>query len=172
MAVNRFLACLALVVLPLVEFAPSAGAYGGGACRITGRIAFSPGSATSGQWTIDNGVIDCQGLLSGGKNRIVGPGEFKGSGSYTSSLPTGGPCLQQTGSGTLEYRIPTSGGFLFISEPDSYTLVGAGEFVTPTLHGTFELAPPYAGGDCVTKPPTRAAFAAQAVLFRGVEPGV
>jgi hypothetical protein len=169
--VKRLFACLALVVLPLVEFAPGAGAYGGGVCRISGRIAFAPGSATNGQWSIEGGVIDCQGILSGGKNRIVGPGELKGSGSYASTLPAaGGACLQQTGSGTLEYRIPTSGGYLVISEPDSYTLVGVGSFATPTLHGTFEVAPPYTGGDCVTKPPTGAAFVAQAVLYRGVEP--
>jgi len=167
--VKRFVACWALVALPLVAFASGAGAVGGGACRITGRMVFSPQTETNGRWSIEDGIIDCQGLLSGGKNRILGPGEFKGSGSY-SALGGGGACLHQTGSGTLEYRIPTSGGYLFISEPDSYTMAGVGAFTTPTLRGAFEVAPPY-NGDCVTKPVTSATFVAEATLYRGVGPG-
>ena len=167
---NRFLACWAMVLLTVVEFAPGAGAYGGGVCRITGRIVFSPRSAGEGGWSIEDGVIDCAGVLSGGNKRILGPGQFQGSGSYSSALPAaGGACPAQAGSGTVEYRIPTSGGYLVVNEPDSYTLVGVGSFATPTLHGTFEVAPPY-DGDCVSKPMTGATFVAQASLYRGVQP--
>src|SRR5437870_5472519 len=123
LAVKRFVACWALVALPLVAFASGAGAVGGGACRITGRMVFSPQTETNGRWSIEDGIIDCQGLLSGGKNRIVGAGAFKGSGSY-SALGGGGACLHQAGSGTLEDRNPTSGGQLLISEPDSETTAG------------------------------------------------
>jgi hypothetical protein len=169
--VKRCLAGCALLLLPLIGWAPGAGAAGGGACRITGRIAFSPRGDNEGAWTIEAGVIDCQGVLAGGKNRIVGPGEFKGSGDYKALAAAGGACLHQAGTGTVEWRIPTSGGFLSVSEPDTYTLVGVGSFATPTLHGTFEVAPPY-NGDCVTKPVTTATFVAEAVLYRGVEPRV
>jgi hypothetical protein len=168
--VKRLLACWALVVLPLVGFASHAGAAGGGVCRIMGRLVFSPKTDSDGAWTIQDGVIDCQGVLAGGKNRILGPGPFKGSGTYGPLAPAGGACMHQTGTGTVDYRIPTSGGFLVISEPNSYAMVGAGSFTTPTLRGTFEAPPPY-NGDCVTKPVTSTAFEAEALLYRGVEPG-
>jgi hypothetical protein len=168
--VKRLLACWALVVLPLVGFASHAGAAGGGVCLIMGRLVFSPKTDSDGAWTIQDGVIDCQGVLAGGKNRILGPGPFKGSGTYGPLAPAGGACMHQTGTGTVDYRIPTSGGFLVISEPNSYAMVGAGSFTTPTLRGTFEAPPPY-NGDCVTKPVTSTAFVAEALLYRGVEPG-
>ena len=57
------------------------------------------------------------------------------------------------------------GGDIVITEPENHTLAGAGLFATPTLHGPFEIAPPY-DGDCVTKPVTRATFAAEVVLYR------
>src|SRR5262249_13245260 len=154
-AVKSVLAGWALVGLSLVGFAPGAGAVGGGFCRISGKIAFRPQSAGAGQWSIEDGVIDCAGLLSGGKNRMLGPGPVKGSGSYSPLAAVGGACLHQSGSGTVEYRIPTSGGYLVISEPDTFTMVGVGALTTPTLRGAFEIAPPY-GGDCVTKPVTSA----------------
>jgi len=169
--VKRLLACWALVVLPLVGFAAPAGAAGGGVCRISGRIVFSPKTDSDGAWSIQDGVIDCQGLLAGGKNRILGPGQFKGSGTYGALAPAGGACMHQTGMGTVDYRIPTSGGFLSITEPNSYAMVGAGSFTTPTLRGTLQVAPPY-NGDCVTKPVTSATFVAEALLYRGVEPGL
>jgi hypothetical protein len=44
-------------------------------------------------------------------------------------------------------------------------LVGAGVFDTPTLHGPFQVSPPY-DGDCLTKPVSRASFVAQVLLYR------
>jgi len=170
MGVKRFVAAWGLMVLAFAGWAPSAGAIGGGVCRISGRIAFAPKSDSAGDWRIDDGVIDCQGLLSGGKTRILGAGPFAGSGSYT-ALGAGGACLHQAGTGTLVYRVPTSGGVIFFSEPVEYTVVGAGALTSNTLRGTFVLVPPYSG-DCVTKPVTGASFASQVVLYRGVEPGV
>jgi hypothetical protein len=170
MGVKRFVAGWGLLVLALAGWAPSAGALGGGVCRIGGRISFTPTSDTAGDWRIADGVIDCQGLLSGGKTRILGAGPFTGSGTY-SALGGGGACLHQAGTGMLDYRVPTSGGVIFFSEPGAYTLVGAGALTSPTLRGTFSLVPPF-NGDCVTKPVTSATFASQVVLYRGVEPGV
>lgn len=168
---KRVLACWALVALALAGWAPSAGAIGGGMCRITGRIAFSPQGATGGQWTIENGVMNCVGTLAGGRHRFVGPGQFRGSGSYTSSVPSAsGACLQQAGKGMVEWHVPTTGGYLVANEPNDYTLVGIGSFTTPSFRGSFQLAPPY-NGDCVSKPVTGAAFVAEAALYRGVEPG-
>lgn len=43
--------------------------------------------------------------------------------------------------------------------------LGVGVFDTPTLHGLFQLLPPY-DGDCLTKPVGRSTFAAQVVLVR------
>ena len=168
---KRFLVGSALVALALGGFAPDARALGGGACRISGRIVFSPQSDNEGGWSIDRGVIECAGLLAGGKNRILGPGEFTGSGSYKALAAAGGACLHQAGTGKVEWRIPTSGGYLVVSDPVTYTLVGVGAFTSPNLFGTFQAAPPYSG-DCVTKPMTSAAFVAEALLYRGVEPKV
>jgi hypothetical protein len=169
--VKRFLVVSAMVALALVGFVPEAGALGGGACRISGRMVFSPQSDNEGGWSIDRGVIECAGLLAGGKNRILGPGEFGGSGTYKALAGAGGACLRQAGTGKVEWRIPTSGGYLVVSDPVSYTLVGAGAFTSPDLFGTFQAAPPYSG-DCVTKPVTSASFVAEAMLYRGVEPKV
>ena len=63
-------------------------------------------------------------------------------------------------------------GRIVINEKGGYTLVGVGALTTPTLRGTAQVAPPYTGGDCVTKPVTAATFLAQVTLYRGVEPGV
>jgi hypothetical protein len=158
------LACWSLVVLSPVEFAPAAGAVGLGVCRISGTIVFSSRTAGDGQWSIVDGIIDCQGLIAA-RRRILAPGPFKGSGSFTALPDGGGTCLHQAGSGTVDYRIPTSGGDILITEPDAYTLAGAASFTTPTLRGTFELPPPY-DGDCLTRPVTRAPFVAQALLYR------
>jgi hypothetical protein len=162
---RRCFACWTLVVLSLVEFAPAARAVGLGLCTIRGTIVFSSRTAGEGVWSIGDGVIDCQGLIAA-RRRILAPGPFKGSGSYT-ALPDGGggACLHQAGSGTVDYTIPTSGGNILITEPNVYTLVGAGSFTTPTLRGAFVLSPPY-DGDCVTKAVTSARFVATALLYR------
>jgi hypothetical protein len=162
--VKRFCVCWTLVVLSLVEFAPAAGAVGLGFCRISGTMVFSSRTAGEGRWSIEDGIIDCQGVIAA-RRRILGQGPFKGSGSYRALPDGGGACLHQAGSGTVDYMIPTSGGDILISEPDAYTLVGAGSFTTPTLRGTFQLPPPY-DGDCVTKPVTSAPFLAETLLYR------
>src|SRR5436305_3094016 len=158
-------------MLPLTAFVPAARATGGGACTITGTISFTPAGTptTMGSWTIEPAVIDCNGLYNGYR-RFNGPGSFTGTGSYT-ALPVGnGPCLHQAGTGTVDYRFPTTGDDIHLVEPQDYTLVGAaGTFTTPSLTGAFQITPPYEG-DCVTTPITRALFVAQATLVRFYPP--
>lgn len=161
---KRFVAVLGLVVLPVFGSIPAADAVGHGVCTITGRITFSPPTLSAGAWDIESAVIDCQGLIAA-RRRIIGRGPLQGSGSFATVAPGNGGCLEQTGAGTLEYRIPTSGGDIRVSEPVNHTLAGLGVINTPTLHGTFQLAPPY-DGDCVTKPMARATFVAEVVLYR------
>ena len=165
---KRILAVLALVVLPAVGFTPPAHAVGYGGCTIVGTITFSVAStlASTGTWSIGPAALDCQGII-GKRARIIGRGPFKGQGTFT-ALPPGegaGSCLRQSGTGKVEYEIPTANGPIKVSEGESHTLAGAGLFDTPTLHGTFQLPPPY-DGDCLTKPVTRAAFVAQVMLYR------
>ena len=122
-----------------------------------------------GRWTIDPAVIDCFGLYNGYR-RFNGPGSFTGTGSYT-ALPFGkGPCLHQAGTGTVDYRFPTTGDDIHLVEPQDYTLVGAaGTFTTPSLRGTFQITPPW-DGDCITKPLTTALFLAEVTLVRFYPP--
>ena len=162
MCVKRFVAVLALLVLPVLGLTPEAGAVGYGACTITGTMTFAAGTESVGTWTIGPAVLDCQGLIAG-RRRITGRGPFQGSGSFA-ALPAGDGCLRQSGTGTIEYRIPTSAGEILVSEPWAHTLAGAGVVNTPTLHGLWQVTP--AGGDCLTKPVTKATFVAEVVLYR------
>jgi len=160
----------ALASLPLAGFVPAADATGAAACTITGTITFihSPDDNTQGVWTIDPGIIDCRGLFNG-YDRIVGPGRFTGTGSYT-ALPGGtGTCLRNVGSGTVDYTFPTAASDVHLVERQDYTLAGVGAFTTPTLRGAFQVTPPY-DGDCVTKPITKALFVAETTLVRFVPP--
>jgi hypothetical protein len=161
--VKRFIAVLGLLVLPVIGFTSDAGAVGYGACTISGTISFTPTSAAAGTWSIFPAVIDCQGVIAA-RRRIIGRGAFKGTGTYEALPPGDSACLRQSGTGKMEYDIPTSGGEIKVSEPGDYRLSGVGTFSTPTLRGTFQVTP--AGGDCLTKPVTRAAFLAQAILLR------
>lgn len=157
---------LGLVVSPLVGFAPAAEATGGAVCAITGTIAFSPSTLTStqGAWRIEPAVISCQGLFKG-RERIIGPGSFTGSGFYT-AVPTGtGTCMRHLGTGTVDYTIKTTATDVHINEQNDFVMAGAGAFATPSLRGSFQVTPPY-DGDCVTKPLTSATFVAQAVMVR------
>jgi hypothetical protein len=163
--VKRFVAVLAVLVLPVIGFTPGAGAVGYGACTITGTISFSSGTLSSGTWTIGPAVIDCQGIVAG-RRRITGRGPFRGSGSYTSLLPGDGGCLRQSGSGKVEYSIPTTAGEIHVDEAASHTLAIVGTLTTPTLDGPFEVAPPYSGGDCLTKTVGKATFVAEVLLYR------
>ena len=70
-------------------------------------------------------VLDCQGIIAA-RRRITGRGPFKGSGLFTALPPGQGACLRQSGTGNIEYRIPTSGGEIIVNEPWTYTLAGAG----------------------------------------------
>jgi hypothetical protein len=160
---------LGLVIPLLAGFVPAARATGGGACTITGTMAFSRSSvaAGGGRWNLE-GIISCQGLYNGYR-RFNGPGTFAGSGSYT-ALWGGSPCLHHSGTGTVDYRFPTTGDDIHLVEPQSYTLVGAAStFTTPSLTGAFQMSPPYEG-DCVTTPITKALFVAQATLVRFYPP--
>lgn len=143
--------------------APPAGALGAAACVITGTITFEPPAVTagSGVWHIGPGQIECNGMTNG--YRIFGTGPFTGSGSYT-GLPVGtGSCFHHIGTGEVDYVI-RSGAMVFrMREAKRFVLAGAGEFATPTLRGSLQLAPPYAG-DCLTTPVTRATFIAQGFI--------
>jgi hypothetical protein len=165
--VKRFVAALAVVGLAVVGFTPSADAVGYGACTITGTITFSSSgalSAASGTWKIGPAILDCQGII-GKRARITGRGPLRGSGSFTALPPDEGGCLRHNGTGKVEYEIPTASGKILISEAETHTLAGVGVINTPTLHGLFQLPPPY-DGDCLTKPVGRSAFVAQVVLYR------
>jgi len=153
-----------LVMLPFVGLAPSAHAMGEAACTISGTINFVPTSASQGTWSIGPGVIDCTGLFRA-KRAITGPGPFTGSGTYAEASPGSGTCLHQVGTGQVDYIIPTTEANNRIQESHDFVFAGAGSFTTPTLRGSFEVAPPYEG-DCVGHPVTKATFVAQAVMVR------
>jgi hypothetical protein len=163
-AVKRFVAVLALVVLPVLGFTSAADAVGEGACTITGTISFSTRTLSAGTWTIGPAVIDCQGIVAA-RRLITGRGPFSGSGSFTALPPGDSACLRQAGSGKVDYKIPTTAGPILVSEEEDHTLAGVGTFTTPSLHGSFQLAPPY-DGDCLTKPVSRVTFVAEVVLTR------
>jgi hypothetical protein len=162
--VKRFVAGLAVVGLAVFGFSPGADAVGYGACTIVGTISFSSQTLGTGTWSIGPATLDCQGII-GKRARITGRGPLRGSGTYKALAPGDGACLPQNGTGKVEYVIPTASGAIPVSEAASLTSGGAGVFDTPTLHGTFQLPPPY-DGDCVTKPLSRATFVAQVVLYR------
>jgi hypothetical protein len=91
------------------------------------------------------------------------------AGRGRTALPDGSTCLRNFGTGTLDYGFPTSRADIHLVEPGSYTLVGAGALITPTLRGTFQVAP--VEGDCVTVPVTTAVFVAHVSLVRFNPPG-
>jgi hypothetical protein len=162
--VKRFVAALAVVGLAVMGFTPRADAVGYGACTIVGTISFSSDTPSSGTWTIGPATLDCQGII-GKRARITGRGPIRGSGTYTALASGDGGCLRQNGTGKVEYTIPTASGRINVIEPATHTLAGAGVLDTQSLHGTFQLSPPY-DGDCVTKPLSRATFVAQLILYR------
>jgi hypothetical protein len=155
---------MGLVALPFVGYAPTAEAAGGAVCSISGTINFFPAPATQGRWAVDPAVINCQGLFRA-TERIIGPGRFAGSGTYTETPAGSGTCMHHVGTGNVDYMIPTSEADIRIKEPHDFVLAGGGAFVTPSLRGSFQITPPYEG-DCVAKPVTRATFIAQALLLR------
>jgi len=162
--VKRFIVALVAVGSAVFGFTPTADAVGYGACALAGTISFAPESPAKGTWTIGPANLDCQGII-GKRARIIGQGPFRGSGTYRALLPGDAACLRQTGTGTVEYEIPTASGTIKVSEAATHTLAGAGVIDTPSLHGMFQLPPPY-DGDCLTKPVSRATFVAQLVLYR------
>ncbi len=161
---KRFVVALVAVGSAVFGFTPTADAVGYGACAVAGTISFAPESPAKGTWTIGPATLDCQGII-GKRARIIGRGPFRGSGTYTALPPGDAACLRQTGTGKVEYEIPTASGMIKVSEAATHTLAGAGVLDTPSLHGTFQLPPPY-NGDCLTKPVSRATFVAQLVLYR------
>jgi len=162
--VKRFVAAMAVVGLAVVGFTPTAGAVGYGACSLVGTMSFSPKTPTTGTWTIGPALLDCQGVI-GKRARITGRGPLKGSGTYTALPPGDAACLRQSGTGKVEYSIPTASGTINVQEASTHTLAGAGVLDTPSLHGVFQLPPPY-DGDCLSKPLSKATFVAQLVLYR------
>jgi hypothetical protein len=162
---RRLLILLAALVPTVVGFVPPAQALGGAACLISGTITFSrPAGATTGEtgtWNIGPGQITCNGVIKG--FRIFGSGPFTGSGSYEALPVAGGPCLQHIGTGMVDYVMRSGAMVWHMQEAQRFVLAAAGEIATPTLRGPAKLVPPYEG-DCVTKPVTRAFFAAEVVM--------
>ena len=160
-----------LALVPFFTSAPAAEATGAGACAIGGTITFSPSASapSEGRWSIAPATIDCRGLFNTrGRERIMGPGSFAGSGSYGTVQSGDRNCLRQLGPGTVDYWIPTSEQDVHVVERPAFTLAGAGTFTTPTLRGTFQI--PAHEGDCGTGPVTRAMFLAQVTLVRSHRP--
>lgn len=154
-----------LVCLTLASFltaAPAAEATAAGVCTIRGTISFSPSASSQGRWDIAPGVIACRGFFFGW-NPMLGPGSFVASGSYTAVSSSAG-CVEQLGSGTVDYWIMTTRQHVHLIEPHSFILAGAGAFITPTLRGTFQI--PLYDGNCVTTPRTTTLFLAQVTLAR------
>jgi hypothetical protein len=157
------LVLLAVVATPVVGFAPPAHAVGAATCVIGGTMTFmeprdTPGSGT---WEIDPGLIQCNGAVNG--FRISGSGPFTGQGTYTTVTPATGGCLHQVGIGLVDYTFQSGAMVFHRQEAQKFVLARGGEFSTPSLRGTLQLAPPYQG-DCLTKPLTKATFAAQGLM--------
>ena len=161
---------MGLVVVALVGWIPPANATGTALCTISGTITFSHSEMTSttGTWTIGPAMINCQGPYNG-YERVTGPGSFAGAGTYRAFPDGTGTCLHSVGTGTVQYGFPTTAYDIRLVEPSDYALVGAGAFTSPSLKGTFQVAPPY-NGDCVTTPVTSALFVAQGWLLRFYPP--
>lgn len=165
---RSILLAMGLVLSPSVGSVPAAEATGVGVCTVTGTITFSASlTATEGAWAIGPAVISCQGMFRLNE-RILAAGSLAASGSYTAFPDGSGTCLHHMGSGTVDYTFPTTSADIHLVEQGTYTLAGAGAFVTPSLRGTFQVAP--VEGDCVTEPVTSAVFVAEAVLLRFVPP--
>ena len=161
---KRFVAVLAVIGSAVFGFSPPADAVGYRACTLLGTISFSSQTATTGTWTIGPALLDCQGIV-GKRARITGRGPLRGSGTYNALTPGQGACVPHNGTGTMEYVIPTASGAIKVNEAVTHTMAGVGVFDTPSLHGVFQMPPPYEG-DCVSKPLSRATFVAQVVLYR------
>ena len=154
------LGCLTLA--SFLTAAPAAEATAAGVCTISGTINFSTSASSQGRWDISPGVIECRGFFFGW-NPMLGRGSFAASGSYT-AVPSGAGCVEQLGSGTVDYWITTTDQHVHLIEPHSFILAGAGTFTTPTLRGTFQI--PLYDGNCVTAPRTTTLFLAQVTLAR------
>lgn len=154
------------LMLPLGWLPGAAEASGAAVCSIAGTITFSAteGLPQQGRWRIQPAVITCQGIFRA-YERITGPGEYTGSGTYTAAPGTKDGCLVTAGSGEVDYRLQTTDNDVHVIEPHEFILAGAGAFSTPTMNGTFQAAPPYEG-DCLSKPVTKASFVAQSSLVR------
>ena len=158
------LAGLALVLL--FAPAPSANAFGAGACTIGGTITFTASEQAPGQgtWAIAPGVIECRGQFNT-YELMVRNGEFTGSGTYTSAPGGELGCFRELGTGTVDYWIHTEKQDAHFVEPYAFILSGAGAFVTPTLRGPFQITT--YNGNCLTGPVTQASFLAQVTFVRG-----
>jgi hypothetical protein len=154
-----------LVCLTLGSFltaAPAAEATAAGVCTISGTIKFSPSASSQGRWAISPGVIECRGFFFGWHS-MLGPGSFVAWGFYN-AVPSGTGCVEQLGSGAVDYWIATTQQHVHIIEPHAFMLAGAGAFTTPTLRGTFQI--PLYDGNCVTTARTTTLFLAQVTLAR------
>ena len=133
-----------LVLAPLMIEAHPAAAHAAGACTITGtmKLTKSDPAAPYGHWSVAPGVISCRGVYNGWE-RIINPGSFTASGSFT-DFPAGGPCAVALGAGSVDYWVLTSEQDIHFTEPHAFTPGSAGAMTTPNLRGTFQI-PPEAG---------------------------
>jgi hypothetical protein len=153
---------IGITIAASLAVAPPASAAGAGACTISGTISFQP-SAGDGLWEISPALMECRGVFNGWE-RILGPGAFKGSGTYRPVPTAGGDCLHSFATGTIDYWIPTSEQDVHLTEPHDFMLSQAGEFRTPTLRGGFQIIRP--DDDCLTTSTFKAIFLAQVTLAR------
>ena len=136
---------ISLVLTPLLLTARPAAAHAVGGCTISGTITFSEPApaATPGRWAVSPGTISCRGMYNGWE-RIINPGSFSASGTYTAVPTAAAGCAVQLGEGTVDYWLLTSEQDIHYTEPHAFTPGAAGAFTTPSLRGTFQL-PPDAG---------------------------
>ena len=159
---RRVLLFFGVVATTVLGFVPPAHAVGGAACVLGGTISFTEpfGTTGPGTWEINPGQIDCDGAING--YRIFGSGPFTGHGTYTGILPAGGPCLQRIGKGVVDYMFQSGAMMFHKRESQEFVVAAAGKLTTPSIRATLQLAP--YDGDCLTKPVTRATFAAQGAM--------
>lgn len=174
---RRALAVAASAGMSLMAWpAPPAGAFGAGACVVSGTIRFTPTVANPdrGTWDIIPAVIQCHGMFNfnssprgrrGVGERFVGPGEsFTGSGWYRTSQVPGAGCVQHLGEGSLDYWMVTENQDLHIKESATFRLAGAGVLTSPTLNGSFQVLSH--DGGCMTGPAGTGLFTAELAFVR------
>ncbi len=133
------------VVLASSISVQSAGAQTSAICTFSAKFIVTSGPGFSftpmnagGRFVTRDGRIDCQGVVEG--KQVSGQGPLFFDGSY-GVLPFGGTCFLDNGLGKFIYTIPTSGGQVKVKEPYTFTGGAAGDFVSRSYSGTFQIIP-------------------------------